>query len=135
MTQFFLPTAVSADIKQDSNHWAMCLGEGPDDFMTWENPLHQDAEGNLFIFRTLWVSQAWVDFAKQQPQRPVWDTDNTVNMAGAKRAFDALTFWHPDDETDPPTAEVGGIVCLQGLSGEQALAALGLTLVPQDDEI
>ena len=128
----FLPTATCVSLLSDANQWAQCLGEGPADGLTWANPLHQDAAGNLYVVRSLWVTPEWIAAAQQAPRRPFWDADNDVNMAGAKRAFDALTLWTSDSETPPPLAQTGRIVALQGLDVDAAIAALGLSLVPDD---
>ena len=128
----FLPTAASVTITSDANQWAMCLGESAADGLTWANPMHQDAAGNLYVVRSLWVTPEWINAAQQTPQRPVWDTENSVNMAGARRAFDALTLWTTDSETAPPQAQPGRIVALQGLDIDAAITALGLTLISEE---
>jgi hypothetical protein len=137
MTNIFVPTAVSADIAPDANHLAMVLGSGPDDARTWETPLHQDAAGNLYIVRHLWVSPAWVEGVSGALQRPLWDVDGVIDMDAASRAQVALVL-HVIDPEQPdaplPLAQPGKITSIIGLAGAAAVEGMGLSLAPQEDE-
>ncbi|UFF14478.1 hypothetical protein [Pseudosulfitobacter pseudonitzschiae] len=107
------------------------MGRGPADALTWLNPLHQDAEGNLFIRRNLWVPDGWTDAVLAGPERPAWDVEPyIINMAAVGRTLERIVLWTPDMEMLMPAAQVGKVVSVQGVATD-----FGLTLVPQVGEI
>ena len=79
-------------LRDDANNFAMVLGYGPADAETYGTPNWQDAGGNLYACASLTVSDTFTSAAQSPLQRPAWDTDNHVNMAGANRAQAALVF-------------------------------------------
>ena len=128
-----LTAACAADMQADALHLAMCLAEGPDDAATYDSLSRQDADGNLYA-----VASFLADHMTQDPtqtlQRPAWDVQPyTINMAAAHRAQAALVVW--DREGPIPQAAPGAITIVGGMSGPAALAAMGLTPVPDDDLI
>ena len=73
------------------------------------------------------VSDAFTTAAQSGLQRPAWDTDNHVNMAGANRAQAAMVFSLEAVEVAPDK--------LTACAGDDALAvlaAMGLTQVEVD---
>ena len=114
-------------LRDDANDLAMVLGYGPDDALTYGALNWQDADGNLYAVASMPVSDAFVTTAQTGLQRPAWDTDNHVNMAGANRAQAALVFSLEPVEVAPDK--------LTACAGEDALAtlaAMGLTHVVVD---
>jgi len=122
-----LTIACPATLRSDANNFAMVLGYGPADAETYGTPNWQDAGGNLYACASLTVSDTFTSAAQSPLQRPAWDTDNHVNMAGANRAQAALVFSLEAVEVAPDN--------LTACAGDDALATLaemGLTRVPND---
>jgi hypothetical protein len=118
----------------DSNNLAMCLAFGPDDGRTYGPVAWQDASGSLYSAASWEAREEWVQAAQQPLVRPEWDTEPyKVNMAGAKRAQAALIFWSSDSEEPAPKANLSQLVAIGGLEGIEALQAMGLTLVENDN--
>jgi hypothetical protein len=114
-------------LRDDANDLAMVLGYGPADDLTYGALNWQDAAGNLYAVASLLVGAAFTTTAQTSLQRPAWDTDNHVNMAGANRAQAALVFSLEPVEVAPDK--------LTACAGEDALAtlaAMGLTHVVVD---
>jgi len=114
-------------LRDDANNLAMVLGYGPDDAETYVALNWQDAGGNLYACASLPVSDTFTTAAQSGLQRPAWDTDNHVNMAGANRAQAALVFSLEAVEVAPDK--------LTACAGDDALAtlaAMGLTQVEAD---
>ena len=128
-----LTAACAADMQADVQHLAMCLAEGPDDAATYSTLSRQDADGNLYAVASFLAGDMTQD-PMQTLQRPAWDVQPyTIDMDAARRAQAALVVW---DRVGPiPQAEPGAITIVGGMSGLDALAAMGLTPVPDDDLI
>ena len=87
-----------------------------------------DVDGNLYACASLTVSDAFTTASQSPLQRPAWDTNSHVNMAGANRAQAALVF----------SLEAVGVAPdkLTACVGDDALAtlaAMGLTHVIGED--
>jgi len=122
-----LTIACPATLRSDANQLAMVLGYGPADAETYGELNWRDAGGNLYACASLTVSDAFTTAAQSGLQRPSWDTDNHVNMAGANRAQAALVF----------SLEAVGVAPdkLTACVGDDALAtlaAMGLTQAEVD---
>ena len=111
-------------MRDDANNFAMVLGYGPSDAETYVAQNWQDADGNLYACASLPVSDAFTTTAQSGLQRPAWDTDNHVNMAGANRAQAALVF-----SLTPVTAMPDKLTACVGDDALATLAAMGLTQV------
>ena len=114
-------------LRDDANNLAMVLGYGPDDALTYGGLNWQDAGGNLYACASLTVSDTFTTTAQSGLQRPSWDIDNTVNMAGANRAQAALVF-----SLTPVTAMPDKLTACVGDDALATLAAMGLTHVVVD---
>jgi len=114
-------------LRDDANNLAMVLGFGPDDALTYGALNWQDAAGNLYACASLPVSDTFTTAAQTALQRPVWDADNHVNMAGAGRAQAALVF-----SPVPVLALPDKLTACVGEDGPAMLAAMGLTQVEVD---
>ena len=111
-------------LQDDANNLAMALGYRPDDAGTYLGLNWQDADGNLYAVASLQVSDTFTTTAQSGLQRPAWDTDNRVNMAGANRAQSALVV-----SLTPVTAMPDKLTACVGDDGLATLAAMGLTQV------
>ena len=128
-----LTAACPADLTDDANHLAMCLGQSDADAQTYANLGWQDAQGNLYAAASF-LSESMTQDPQQAITRPEWDVEPyTVNMTGASRAQAALVVW---DRVGPvPQATPGAITIVGGMDGIAALASMGLTPVPDDDSL
>ena len=131
-----LTVACCITMTDDASHLAMCLGQSDADAQTYANLGWQDAQGNLYAAASF-LSESMTQDPTKSLTRPAWDTEPyTVNMTGAARAQAALVVWpgEAEDPGDPPLAQPDKITVIVGLPGVEALAAMGLIPVPQDDE-
>jgi len=122
-----LTIACPEALRDDVNQLAMVLGYGPSDAETYGELNWQDAGGNLYACASLIVSDTFTTTAQSPLQRPAWDIDNTVNMAGANRAQAALVF-----SLTPVTAMPDKLTACAGDDALATLAAMGLTQVEVD---
>ena len=111
-------------MRDDANNLAMVLGFGAPDALTYGALNWQDADGNLYACASLPVGAAFTTTAQSALQRPAWDTDNHVNMAGANRAQAALVF-----SLTPVTAMPDKLTACAGDDALATLVAMGLTQV------
>jgi hypothetical protein len=105
----------------------MVLGYRPSDAETYGELNWQDAGGNLYACASLIVSDTFTTAAQSGLQRPSWDTDNIIDMAGANRAQAALVF-----SLTPVTAMPDKLTACAGDDALAVLAAMGLTQVEVD---
>jgi len=124
-----LTIACPEALRDDANQIAMVLGYGPDDAETYGSLNWQDAGGNLYACASLPVSDTFTTTAQSPLQRPAWDTDNHVNMAGANRAQAALVF-----SPTPVTAMPDKLTACAGDDALAVLTAMGLTQVEVEVE-
>jgi len=122
-----LTIACPATIRSDANQLAMVLGYGSSDAETYVALNWQDAGGNLYACASLTVSDTFTTAAQSPLQRPSWDTDNIIDMAGANRAQAALVF-----SLTPVTAMPDKLTACVGDDALATLAAMGLTQVEVD---
>jgi len=115
-------------LRDDANNLAMVLGFGPSDAKTYVVLNWHDVDGNLYACASLPVSDTFTTAAQSGLQRPAWDTDNHVNMAGANRAQAALVF-----SLTPVTAMPDKLTACAGDDALATLAAMGLTHVVVDE--
>jgi len=114
-------------MRDDANNLAMVLGYGPSDAETYGSLNWLDTAGNLYACASLSVSDAFTTTAQSGLQRPAWDTDSHVNLAGANRAQAALLF-----SLTPVTAMPDKLTDCVGDDALAVLAAMGLTQVEVD---
>ena len=118
-----LTIACPLALRDDANNLAMVLGYRPDDAETY-------AGGNLYACASLPVSDTFTTTAQSGLQRPSWDIDNTVNMAGANRAQSALVF-----SLTPVAAMPDKLTACAGDDALATLAAMGLTQVEVEVDV
>jgi len=125
-----LTIACPEALRDDANNLAMVLGYCPDDAETYVGLNWQDAGGNLYACASLPVPDTFTTTAQSPLQRPAWDTDNHVNMAGANRAQSALVF-----SLTPVTAMPDKLTACAGDDALAVLAAMGLTQVEVEVDV
>ena len=114
-------------LRDDANNLAMVLGYRPDDAETYGELNWLDTAGNLYACASLIVSDTFTTTAQSPLQRPAWDVDNIIDMAGADRAQAALVF-----SLTPVTAMPDKLTACAGDDALAVLAAMGLTQVEVD---
>ena len=114
-------------LRDDANNLAMVLGYGPDDAQTYIALNWQDADGNLYACASMPVSDTFTSAAQSGLQRPAWDTDSHVNMAGANRAQAALVV-----SLTPVMVLPDKLTACAGDDALATVAAMGLTHVVVD---
>jgi len=115
-------------LRADGNHFAMALGSGPAEALTYGSLNWLDTAGNLYACASLIVSDTFVSTAQSTLSRPAWDTDNHVNMDAARRAQAALVF-----SLTPVTAMPDKLTACVGDDALAVLAAMGLAQVEVDE--
>jgi hypothetical protein len=135
-----LTIAVPAAHIDDANALAQVLGYGPADALTYGDPSWVDAAGNLYSAACLPVADSFFTAALTTLERPEWDDQADgyqVNMAGAERVQALINLWDGpgDDPENPvpiPTASPDQVTAVAGLDGVDALAAMGLERVQEE---
>jgi hypothetical protein len=122
-----LTIACPEALRDDANQLAMVLGYGPSDAETYGELNWQDAAGNLYAVASLPVSDTFTTAAQVALQRPAWDTDSAISMAGANRAQAALVF-----SLTPVTAMPDKLTACAGDDALATLAAMGIVPVEVD---
>jgi hypothetical protein len=112
------------------NNLAMCLAFGPADGNTYNALNWQDADGNLYSAASWETRPEWINFAQAPLVRPEWDVDEIIDMVAAERAQAVLVY-----STEALLASPAALTAIGGMSGPDALAAMGLSMVETDNGI
>jgi len=120
---------------QDARNLAAILGYGPQDADTFTTAAYQDANGNRYACASTLVFGTFVQKATNPLERPEWDVEPyKVNMAGAARAQARVRLVDPSVSTDGAQADPGSVVAVVGDDAMAALAMMGLTPVPSEED-
>jgi hypothetical protein len=119
----------------DANQFAMALGYSAADGQTYGDPTWRDTASNLYSAASLTVSGGFVQAATTALQRPAWDADKVVDLAAASRAQALVVLWLNGSETTAPQANTNSITAIGGMSGLDALTAMGLTRVQTEETL
>ena len=138
MSKVILTVACPEADRDDATHLAVALGwiEGwfPEEWEQAFTAQYQDASANLYRVMSCPVGLTFVAAAAAMGpvSRPPQDVEPyKVNLTGARRAQDKLVPWQPTDPLQPvPQAATDRIVAVAGMSGREALAAMGLQQIP-----
>ena len=125
-----ITAAASELLVFDANQYAMCLGFSEADGETYRGLNWVDAKGNLYAAASFEARDEWIIFAQAPLQRPLWDTNEVIDMVAAGRARATLVF-----STDAILAVPGVLTAIGGMDGLAALVAMGLTVLPVDAEV
>ena len=116
--------------RPDANHFAMALGSGPADALTYGSLNWLDTAGSLYACASLIVSDTFVSTAQSTLSRPVWDVDNIIDMDAARRAQAALVFSLEAVEVAPDK-----LTACAGDNALAVLAAMGLAQVEVEVDV
>ena len=135
-----LTVATPEPDRDDATYMATALGWlngwSPDE---WEHAFtaqYQDAQGNLYRVMSCPVGVGFVAGATVMGPitRPPQDVEPyRINLTGARRAQAKLVTWTPQNAGPIPAATPASIVAIAGPSGVEAIAAMGLAPIPEDD--
>lgn len=84
------PEALIADANSLAAVLVSDASGGPGNLGTFGTPEWQDGEGNPYAAASALVGPNFLTAAAGTLERPTWDVDNDVNMAGAHRAQEAF---------------------------------------------
>jgi hypothetical protein len=116
-----------------ANHLGMCKGYSEADGLSYRGANWQDAEGNLYSTTSLMSHQFAAD-PMAHCERPVWDTDEVVDLTQATAAQGMIQLYTPSDpDSVKPTLGPDTIVVVRGPLPLDALAMMGISAVPQDE--
>lgn len=124
-----ITAACPETLRDDANHFAMAMAFGPADARTYSALNWQDSEGTLYAAASFEARPEWIAAAQSSLSRPAWDSNHIIDMAAAARAQASLVFWSTDSAAPPRQAGIGALTAVGGMSGLQALAAMGLVPV------
>ena len=117
----------------DANQLAMALGGSVD---AWQDTFATVGwqDGDALQSMASWdTDDAWLVAVQSVPDRPAWDVDNAINMAGAIRAQALVVVYDPASGDPVPQASASTILILPGEPMAMAAAA-GLVRVPEGGE-
>ena len=119
-----------------ANHYAMALGYSAADGETYRNPSWQDADGNLYAVASLPIGVNFISAATTALHRPAWDGEGIIDMTKAAKAQARVVLWVPNEEnTLPPKATTNRITAILGMEGADAMAAMGLTAINNEETL
>ena len=126
-------------LREDCNQLAMALAFGPHDGNTYNSLRWQDADGNLYAAASWLAEEHWIIASQSPLTRPEWDTEELIDMEAAERAQAAMVVYlGSGDGEEPisvPQASPDALTVVEGDDGLAALAAMGLTAVPEDEDV
>lgn len=130
-----ITAAASEGLRDACNHLAMCLSFSEADASTYSALNWQDDQGNLYAACSFPASDDWIKFAQSSLVRPQWDTSKIIDVTAAELAQASIIFWLASEESDPPKATLGSLTIIGGMDGVHAISAMGLTMVPQEEQL
>jgi hypothetical protein len=107
-----------------ANQYAMCLAYGPADGETYRGLSWVDSSGNLYAATSFEARDEWSIAAQAPLVRPAWDVDEIIDMVAAERGQAALVYG-----TEAILASPAALTAIAGLTGPEAVAAMGLVQV------
>lgn len=95
MTQYNLRVTIAApaDMLDDCNALALCLGESPADINTFTRATHTDAEGNEYSVASTVAKPVFTEMAASELVAPTYAPDMDLEAAGRAQAL--LNFEQP----------------------------------------
>src|SRR5690606_16837276 len=120
-----------------ANHLACVLGTSMADLETYPAPVYQDALGNLYSVIAFAAPQELVDTVlTKEIARPGHDTENQIDMVVAANELENMIVVQASDDAEfvPLPADPDALVAYVDFQPHDAIAAMGLALIPAEDE-
>jgi len=131
MTQFIyqLSVAVPESLTECANHLAAYLGGSVSDLNTYTNARYTDGSTDYHFLATVVTAGALQRVAAPS------ELPEFVDPLMLSQALQALVLVQHDGESELPAAQPDKIVAYIGVSPEQSINAMGITLKPEIDNI
>lgn len=116
-----LTIAVPESLIAKANQLALVIGESQHDDQTFTNCNYQDAQGNLYAVASTAVKEiilVWLQSGSLPSDNPEWPNPCNANLL---EAFEAV--------------KIGIIKTVVHPDAQEAIASMGLTLIPIEEEI
>jgi len=131
--------AVPEAMMDNGNHLAGCLGETMADMDTYLVARFQDAEGNKYaVMSTAATNGILAKMGTGTAVRPAFDTEEAIDLTKAQAAMDVTVIVMPptgEEEFTPTLAAPDKIVAYVGYEAQDAIAHMGIALIPTEGDI
>jgi hypothetical protein len=129
MTQYIyqLSVAVPESLTECANHLAAYLGGTEADLLTYANARYTDGTTDYHFLATVVTATALQRVAAPS------DLPEFVDPSALAQALAALVLVQHDGESELPAAQSDKIVAYIGVSPEQSISEMGITLKPEID--
>lgn len=138
MTTDYVNTILAAcpeSLLSEGNNLAGCLGESIVDLQTYNALNYQDADGVKYcVIQFAATNTVLEKVASGEAERPVYDTENQIDLALAQAGVDALYQMHPNEDGEYPAPAPGRIMYCLNTDSRVALSAMGLTPIPSSED-
>jgi hypothetical protein len=131
-----LTVAVPQALMEAANHFAVAIGEMAGDFESFVQTGYEDAQGRKYAVISTACTNLLFSYAGGELQQrpfapPGWD------RAKAQQAQAAVDLWFgpTEQQPEPPLARPGKIVGVVHQDNFYAIAAMGLTKLPEEEPI
>ena len=128
-----LTVAVPESLTIPANHLSVAIGEGPGDYYTFGNLTHQDADGNLYSVMSTAATPLLFAYAGNQLQHRSFAPEDWSFELATQAQF-AIQLWMgpTEEQPEPPQVAKDKIVGVLGDDPFAAIAAMGLTKLPEE---
>ena len=131
-----ITVACPESMMYNANQLAMCLARTKADEGTYDRAVWTDNDKNLYSVASFVVPPEWITKAQSPIVRPLWDTDEYINMTAANLAHNALVFHDAGMDPNIPLANTTTLLAIGRMVGLEAVAAMGLhDYSPDMDEL
>ena len=115
-----------------ANHYAMAIGWSEADGLTYRAPRYE-RDGVQYSVTSVQLEQFAAD-PFEPCTRPEWDSEEVIDLVAANEVLPLLDV-HPYDPEVPVTPDPEKLTVITGPEPLVALAHMGLTLIPSEEEI
>ena len=131
-----LTVACPQALMEAANHYAVAIGEMAGDFTSFVQTKYEDAQGRKYSVISTACTDLLFAFAGGELEKrpfapPGW------SKAKAQQAQAAVDLWFgpTQQQPNPPPARPGKIVGVVGNDPQAAIAAMGLTKIPEESPL
>jgi hypothetical protein len=133
--QYRLTAACPEALAEAGNHFAVAIGEMAGDFESFVVLNYQDAEGRPYsVISTLCTDLLFANASGPLERRPFAPDDWDPGKAAQAQQAVELWFGPTEAAPEPPQARPGKIVGIVAEDAFWAIAAMGLTKIPEEGE-